>query len=397
MSDFQQLTSLLRPRTLEDFVGNSGILRIVKKNLMNKTFAHLAIFTGTNGVGKSSMAEYIGQALTCERVGMTLNVTESIRTVLYNPCGTCKSCRQALESKFMNGAVKKFNMATICDKREVLDVLKEIFVFEGSEDNNVFILEEFQSLRSSDQEVFLEYLTKVPPDVYVFICTDRMSDIIPAIRNRFTEIALEKPTLLEATDFVETCAKKVGVKIASRKVAKLFAKVNNCNPRSIVTSLELFRSMGIVEEDTLKDLFKVDDEKAQKLWAKLCDPDVMLADFLTFAYNLADEGDIINIYKALQTKAVKNLIESKTPIDETEYSTVEKGEMVRIITSASKSYSKILEILMSNAQTQEEVFNILARAKMTGQVVSVPEKHNVAKASTRSVTATNFMSKYTGA
>lgn len=397
MEDFQQLTSLLRPRMLEDFVGNSGILRIVKRNLSNKTFAHLAIFTGTNGVGKSSMAEYIGQALTCETVGTSVQITDGIRATYYNPCGKCRSCRQALETKFMNGAVKKFNMATICDKREVLDVLKEIFVFESSEGNNVFILEEFQSLRSSDQEVFLEYLTKVPPDIYIFICTDRMSDIIPAIRNRFTEIALEKPTLLEATDFVEQCAKKVGVKISSRKVAKLFAKVNDCNPRKIVTSLELFRSMGVVDEDTLKDLFKVDDEKAQRLWLKLFDRDVLLADFLTHAYNLADEGDIVSIYKALQSKAVKNLIESKTPIDETEYSTVEKGEMIRVLNGASKSYNKVLEILMSNASTQDEVFNILARAKMTNQVVTVPEKNSVAKASTQSITATNFMSKYSGA
>lgn len=382
----KQLTSLLRPRRREDFVGNSQVLNLIEKNLSKDDFAHINIFYGQNGTGKSSMAEYVALSLACE----------GKQEGDYNPCCQCEVCKSALESNFESvKGIKKVDMALV-EKKDVMNVLKEMFVFEGEAAKNIFILEEMQALDKEQQKSFLEYLAKVPEDVYIFITTDKFgTGIIPPLKNRSVVLEIKNPNFREALEFFGKTCLELGISVSSQKVARQFVKACNNNPRSIVTNLELFKNLGEITEAGLNSLFDIKDDLAEQMWRQLFSADIDLSSFLTWCENIQEQESLLKIFNSMKWVAVDNLIVKECVVEDPELSTVEKGEIRKIIGNLSlKTYESCLKILEEECRDDVHALSVLTRCKINCTVKETKESERLSNAKVNSLQGQSYASRY---
>ena len=79
-----------RPRRFEELTGQEHVLRALSNALSTNRVHHAFLFTGTRGVGKTTIARIFSKCLNCES-GVTAT-----------PCGVCASCREIDEGRFID-------------------------------------------------------------------------------------------------------------------------------------------------------------------------------------------------------------------------------------------------------------------------------------------------------
>ncbi len=79
-----------RPKNFSDTVGQEHVLQALMNALDTGRLHHAYLFTGTRGVGKTTIARILAKALNCE-TGVTAN-----------PCGSCSACREIDEGRFVD-------------------------------------------------------------------------------------------------------------------------------------------------------------------------------------------------------------------------------------------------------------------------------------------------------
>ncbi len=87
---YQVLARKWRPRNFPEMVGQAHVLRALTNALENNRLHHAYLFTGTRGVGKTTIARILAKSLNCEK-GVTAY-----------PCGQCTACREIDEGRFVD-------------------------------------------------------------------------------------------------------------------------------------------------------------------------------------------------------------------------------------------------------------------------------------------------------
>src|SRR5210317_262935 len=79
-----------RPRTFKELVGQEHVLKALVNALDNDRLHHAFLFTGTRGVGKTTIARILAKSLNCET------------GVSSTPCGECSACREVDDGRFID-------------------------------------------------------------------------------------------------------------------------------------------------------------------------------------------------------------------------------------------------------------------------------------------------------
>src|SRR5690606_17606893 len=79
---YQVLARKWRPKQFEEVVGQGHVTRTLQNAIKQSKLAHAYLFTGTRGVGKTSIARLFAKAIRCEN-----------RKADYNPCLVCAACK----------------------------------------------------------------------------------------------------------------------------------------------------------------------------------------------------------------------------------------------------------------------------------------------------------------
>lgn len=107
---YQVLARKWRPRTFEDMVGQEHVLQALIHALDNQRLHHAYLFTGTRGVGKTTIGRLLARCLNCE-TGVTAT-----------PCGTCSSCQEIQEGRFVDLIeIDAASRTGVDDMRELTD------------------------------------------------------------------------------------------------------------------------------------------------------------------------------------------------------------------------------------------------------------------------------------
>src|SRR5437870_7296274 len=107
---YQVLARKWRPRTFESLVGQEHVVKALRNALDQKRLHHAYLFTGTRGVGKTTLARILAKCLNCE-TGITAT-----------PCGTCNHCTAIDAGRFLDLIeVDAASRTRVEDTRELLD------------------------------------------------------------------------------------------------------------------------------------------------------------------------------------------------------------------------------------------------------------------------------------
>ena len=154
---YQVLARKYRPRTLPDVVGQDHTVRALVNGLDADRLHHAYLFTGTRGVGKTTIARAFANCLNCEA------------GVSSTPCGTCSACAEIVAGRFVDLIeVDAASRTRIDDTRELLDNVQYL---PARGRYKVYLIDEVHMLSASSFNALLKTLEEPPPHVKFLLAT----------------------------------------------------------------------------------------------------------------------------------------------------------------------------------------------------------------------------------
>ncbi|MFZ5466453.1 MAG: DNA polymerase III subunit gamma/tau [Pseudomonadota bacterium] len=154
---YQVLARKWRPRRFEDMVGQEHVLRALTSALDEGRLHHAYLFTGTRGVGKTTVARIFAKALNCER------------GVSSHPCGECAACRSIDEGRFVDLIeVDAASRTGVDDTRELLE---NVQYAPSAGRYKVYLIDEVHMFSKSSFNALLKTLEEPPPHVKFLLAT----------------------------------------------------------------------------------------------------------------------------------------------------------------------------------------------------------------------------------
>ncbi|WP_088211353.1 DNA polymerase III subunit gamma/tau [Shewanella sp. Shew256] len=180
---YQVLARKWRPATFEQMVGQSHVLHALTNALTQQRLHHAYLFTGTRGVGKTSLARLFAKGLNCEK-----GVTAS-------PCGVCGSCVEIAQGRFVDLIeVDAASRTKVDDTRELLDNVQ----YRPTRGRfKVYLIDEVHMLSRSSFNALLKTLEEPPEHVKFLLATTDPQKLPVTVLSRCLQFNLKSLTQQE--------------------------------------------------------------------------------------------------------------------------------------------------------------------------------------------------------
>lgn len=154
---YQVLARKWRPRTFREMVGQEHVLKALINALDHNRLHHAYLFTGTRGVGKTTIARILARCLNCE-VGIS-----------SAPCGECSACREINEGRFIDLIeVDAASRTKVEDTRELLDNVQ----YAPTRGRfKIYLIDEVHMLSNHSFNALLKTLEEPPAHVKFLLAT----------------------------------------------------------------------------------------------------------------------------------------------------------------------------------------------------------------------------------
>ncbi|HLW22873.1 MAG TPA: DNA polymerase III subunit gamma/tau [Steroidobacteraceae bacterium] len=182
-----------RPRRFAEMVGQEHVLRALCNALDQGKVHHAFLFTGTRGVGKTTVARILAKSLNCE-VGVS-----------STPCGVCAACREIDEGRFADLIeVDAASRTKVDDTRELLDNV-QYAPTRGR--YKVYLIDEVHMLSAHSFNALLKTLEEPPPRVKFLLATTDPQKLPVTVLSRCLQFSLKRlPVSLIAARLREIAA-----------------------------------------------------------------------------------------------------------------------------------------------------------------------------------------------
>lgn len=180
---YQVLARKWRPRTFHELVGQEHVQRALVNALDQGRLHHAYLFTGTRGVGKTTLARILAKCLNCTAGG------RGDEGVTSTPCGECDSCRAIDEGRFVDLIeVDAASRTKVEDTRELLDNV-QYAPTQGR--YKVYLIDEVHMLSTSSFNALLKTLEEPPPHVKFLLATTDPQKLPPTVLSRCLQFTLK--------------------------------------------------------------------------------------------------------------------------------------------------------------------------------------------------------------
>ena len=154
---YQVLARKWRPRNFSEVIGQAHVLKALINALDSDRLHHAYLFTGTRGVGKTTLARVLAKALNCEQ------------GVSSQPCGTCSACVEIDEGRFVDLIeVDAASRTKVDETRELLD---NVQYAPTRARYKVYLIDEVHMFSSHSFNALLKTLEEPPPHVKFLLAT----------------------------------------------------------------------------------------------------------------------------------------------------------------------------------------------------------------------------------
>jgi DNA polymerase-3 subunit gamma/tau len=174
---YQVLARKWRPRSFREMVGQTHVLKALINALDSQRLHHAYLFTGTRGVGKTTIARIIAKCLNCET------------GISSTPCGVCSICKEIDEGRFIDLIeVDAASRTKVEDTRELLDNVQ----YAPSRGRfKVYLIDEVHMLSTHSFNALLKTLEEPPPHVKFLLATTDPQKLPVTILSRCLQFSLK--------------------------------------------------------------------------------------------------------------------------------------------------------------------------------------------------------------
>lgn len=154
---YQALARKWRPRTFSEIVGQEHVVRALIHAIEFDRMHHAYLFTGTRGVGKTTIARILAKALNCE--GRKTS----------DPCGECVICREVDEGRFVD--LIEVDAASRTKVEDTRDLLENVQYAPSQGRYKVYLIDEVHMLSGHSFNALLKTLEEPPPHIKFLLAT----------------------------------------------------------------------------------------------------------------------------------------------------------------------------------------------------------------------------------
>jgi len=292
--DYQVSARKYRPGTFDDVIGQPHVVQTLVNAITTKRIAQAYLFSGTRGVGKTTVARILAKALNCEQgpTGM--------------PCGTCPNCTEIAQGHSVDVIeIDGASNTSVDDVREIRENVK-FTPFKGA--YRVYIIDEVHMLSNSAFNALLKTLEEPPSHVVFIFATTEIHKIPATILSRCQHYNFRRIAKAEVIARLRHVAVQDGIAIEDRSLAAL-ARASEGSMRdglSLLDQAVAFGGKSIVHGDLEALLGAVPQELLRSLILAVISQDSAAA--LRTLAQLIEGGHDLRVYCADVVEYLRNLL-----------------------------------------------------------------------------------------
>ncbi len=162
---YEVLARKWRPQSFADLVGQTHVVKALTYALSHQQIHHAYLFTGTRGVGKTSIARIFAKSLNCETNGVSAN-----------PCGQCTTCQEITAGKYVD--LIEVDAASRTGVEETRELIDSVAYLPSKGRYKVYLIDEVHMFSKSSFNALLKTLEE-PPEHVKFILATTDPDKLP--------------------------------------------------------------------------------------------------------------------------------------------------------------------------------------------------------------------------
>ncbi|WP_455220300.1 DNA polymerase III subunit gamma/tau [Kaarinaea lacus] len=220
---YQVLARKWRPRNFSELAGQEHVQRALINALESERLHHAFLFTGTRGVGKTTIARILAKSLNCEK------------GVSANPCGECSACKEISEGRFID--LIEVDAASKTKVEDTRDLLENVQYAPTRGRYKVYLIDEVHMLSTHSFNALLKTLEEPPPHVKFLLATTDPQKLPVTILSRCLQFNLKRLPAELITEHLEKILQQESLNFESNAI-RLIADAADGSMRDALSLLD---------------------------------------------------------------------------------------------------------------------------------------------------------------
>jgi len=204
---YQVLARKWRPRDFTELVGQEHVRRALVNALDNDRLHHAYLFTGTRGVGKTTIARILARSLNCEK-GIT-----------STPCGVCSACEEISSGRFID--LIEVDAASRTKVEDTRELLENVQYAPTRGRFKVYLIDEVHMLSGHSFNALLKTLEEPPPHVKFLLATTDPQKLPVTVLSRCLQFNLKSLGVQQITGQLDRILQQEGIEAQPGAVRQL--------------------------------------------------------------------------------------------------------------------------------------------------------------------------------
>jgi len=180
---YQVLARKYRPKNFESLVGQEHVVRALSHALEHKRLHHAYLFTGTRGVGKTTLSRILAKALNCQG-------TDGSGDITAHPCGVCEACMAIDAGRIVDYI--EMDAASNRGVDEMAQLLEQAAYAPSNARFKVYMIDEVHMLSNHAFNAMLKTLEEPPPHIKFILATTDPQKIPVTVLSRCMQFNLKQ-------------------------------------------------------------------------------------------------------------------------------------------------------------------------------------------------------------
>lgn len=263
------LANKYRPQKFADVVGQDIVVKILTRAILKDRVGHSILFTGTRGVGKTTLARILAKALRCE----------NRQPNDFEPCGKCESCLNFSKDNQID--VIEIDAASNTGVDDVREIIESCRYKPSMGKYKIFIIDEVHMLSKSAFNALLKTLEEPPEHVKFLMATTEIYKIPETILSRVLRFDLKNVDSILIAQYLSTICNQENISVGAEALS-IVARFANGSIRDSLSILD--QILNVADNNSLT---------AQQVREILC---------------VSDDSDLLDLFRLIVSSNLKDSI-----------------------------------------------------------------------------------------